>query len=150
METNELSQIERVIHEIIEKYRGNAMLYAQNQMTQAYNEISVLLKSQSLREINQKKVNGISIETLKELYKGPKTYTGSRRHLIEFLQAKSMVFENQRLDYPNFMKIWTDSEEKQLIRLWKEGMSAEELSKVFCRHPGSIVKRLKKLEVYDS
>ena len=149
MEANELSQIEREIHQIIEKSRTDAMLHAQEQMTQAYNEISVLLKSQTLREINQKKVNGISIETLKELYKGPKIYTGSRRHLIEFLQAKSLVFESQRLEYPNFMKIWTDPEEKQLIRLWKEGMSAEELSKVLCRHPESIVKRLKKLEVYD-
>lgn len=148
MTDNNSSQLEQEIHRIIETARAETMDFAKTQMCRAYNEILCLLKDAGgLQEINQKKVNGISMNTLKDLYKEPGPYTFSRAHLIEFLQAKSLAFESQRLAYPNFMKTWSREEEKWMIRCHNEGMSVEELSQLLHRHPESIVKRLEKLRI---
>lgn len=143
-----MTPFELQIKQIIDDRRTSVMNYAQEQMCEAYNEISLLLKEKSLKDINQKKIGGISVSTLRELYKCQLPYTGEGRndHLIEFIRAKALAFESQRSIYPNFMKVWSSEDLTYLSSLLEEGKTINEISSLLGRHPSSILKRIEMLE----
>ena len=148
MKNKEMTQTELQITQIIEDRRKSVMEYAEEQMCEAYNEISQLLKEKSLKDINQKKIGGISISTLRELYRStePCIGKGRRDYLIEFIRAKALAFESQRSIYPNFMKVWSSEDLTYLASLLEEGKTINEISSLLGRHPSSILKRIEMLE----
>ena len=54
-----------------------------------------------------------------------------------------------RQEFPNAYLSWNENDDMELVRLWCDGSSVDDLSAHFRRKTGAIVSRLKKLGVYE-
>ena len=54
-----------------------------------------------------------------------------------------------RQEFPNAYLSWTENDDMELVRLWCDGSSVDDLSAHFRRKTGAIVSRLKKLGIYE-
>ena len=52
-----------------------------------------------------------------------------------------------RLEYPNAYMPWTEKDDLELTRMWREGMTVKALSVHFQRKPGAIRSRIEKLDL---
>ena len=153
MNMKSFSKDEEMIFSIIEAYRTRANEFIKEQMTEAFDKIGNLLADKSMCSISKDKINGISHETLKDLYriyrKGERCHKAGETHMnrwyIEFIRANSLSFEAQKARYPNFMKKWTREDDDLLLKLWHEGLNYDDLSEIFLRHRNSIRSRIDKL-----
>lgn len=74
------------------------------------------------------------------------------KRLKKYLKAyKQLTGEPQysvyacRQEFPNAYSPWTNNDDAELLALWGEGATVEELAEHFQRKPGAIVSRIKKL-----
>ena len=155
MSSSNFNSTEEQIIAIIEACRAEAFRIAKEQMAQAFEQIGHILKDKGMRDINKRKLNGISPQTLKEIYNlysdGGSVKDAQEdtcgRWFIEFIKAQSLSYEMQKAQYPNFLKPWTTDEEQTLEHLWCEGVSLKDIAKALGRHPNSISIRVAKLEL---
>lgn len=54
-----------------------------------------------------------------------------------------------RQEFPNAYLSWNENDDMELVRLWRDGSSVDDLSAHFRRKTGAIVSRLKKLGIYE-
>jgi len=59
--------------------------------------------------------------------------------------GRAYTVEEKRREHPNAYRPWTEQEERQLVRLYNEGASVEELSRQLGRNRGGILSRLTKI-----
>lgn len=155
MSSNNFNSTEEQIIAIIETCREEAFRLAKEQMANAFDQIGNILKDKGMRDINKRKLNGISPQTIKEvhnLYYGGgsvKDVQGeiSGRWFIEFIKAQSLSYQMQKSLYPNFLKPWKKEDDEMLESMWCEGISQKEIAKALGRHPNSISIRAAKLEL---
>ena len=74
------------------------------------------------------------------------------KRLKKYLKAyKQLIGEPRysvyacRQDFPNAYTPWTENDDSELLSLWGEGATVEELAEHFQRKPGAIHSRIKKL-----
>lgn len=157
MEDNLFRTDEDVIAGIIESHREEAFGYAREQMHEAFDRIGEFLAKKGFGNLSRRKINGIEHSTLKELYRLHISGRSSidapeetrKRWFTEFVKAQSLSFEIQRAKYPNFLKPWTEEDDDKLERLWCEGVSEKELSRILMRHPNGISARIARLELVE-
>jgi hypothetical protein len=65
--------------------------------------------------------------------------------MIEFIKARSLTFEATRIKYPNYLKPWKEEDDQELEKLWREGVSVNDIAVMFMRNPGAIKSRIEKL-----
>ncbi len=75
------------------------------------------------------------VKRLKKYLKAYKQLTGEPRYSVYAC----------RQEFPNAYTPWTDNNDEELLSLWGEGATVEELAEHFRRKPGAIHSRLKKL-----
>lgn len=75
------------------------------------------------------------VKRLKKYLKAYKQLTGEPRYSVYAC----------RQEFPNAYAPWTDNDDAELLSLWGEGATVEELAEHFRRKPGAIHSRLKKL-----
>lgn len=75
------------------------------------------------------------VKRLKKYLKAYKQLTGEPRYSVYAC----------RQEFPNAYMPWTDNNDEELLSLWGEGATVEELAEHFRRKPGAIHSRLKKL-----
>lgn len=154
MENNTL---ESLISKILEKHRNETFRSIEKHMLDAYSEIAGLFTTGGMTTIPERSVNGISVKTLKDIWRKclsgrdliPEDSLEKRRLALEFIKARSLAFETQRLKYPNYLKPWKQEDDLKLVHLWREGVSERELANIFQRNLGAIRARLDRLIPYD-
>lgn len=75
------------------------------------------------------------VKRLKKYLKAYKQLTGEPRYSVYAC----------RQEFPNAYSPWTNNDDAELLALWGEGATVEELAEHFQRKPGAIVSRIKKL-----
>lgn len=75
------------------------------------------------------------VKRLKKYLKAYKQLTGEPRYSVYAC----------RQEFPNAYAPWTDNDDTELLSLWGEGATVEELAEHFRRKPGAIHSRMKKL-----
>ena len=75
------------------------------------------------------------VKRLKKYLKAYKQLTGEPRYSVYAC----------RQEFPNAYAPWTDNDDAELLSLWGEGATVEELAEHFRRKPGAIHSRMKKL-----
>ncbi len=75
------------------------------------------------------------VKRLKKYLKAYKLLTGEPRYSVYAC----------RQEFPNAYNPWTDDDDAELIAMWGEGATVEELAGHFQRKPGAILSRIKKL-----
>ena len=155
MSVDNFNSTEEQIISIIETFRSEAFRHAEEQMIIAFDQIGNILKEKGLRDLYRRKLNGISPQTLRNIYRlyisGESVQKASKedrsRWFIEFIKAQSLSYEMQKSLYPNFLKPWTREEEERLELMWCEGKSNKEIAAELGRHPNSISVRATRLEL---
>ena len=150
--------LEKTISEIIGKYREEAYEAIEEKMWAALIEAgSCILENEGLFLMSRRAINGVSTTTLNNVCKIMEECGEIRNldelhkkaYIVEFIKARSLSFELTRLKYPNYLKLWSESDDSTLERLWCEGMSVKELAEFFGRNPGAINARIEKLELIE-
>lgn len=77
----------------------------------------------------------------------PDDHAERRKMVLEFINARSLSFETQRMKYPNYLKPWKEEDDIRLEKLWCEGVSERELARIFQRNLGAIRARAEKLQL---
>lgn len=75
------------------------------------------------------------VKRLKKYLKAYKQLTGEPRYSVYAC----------RQEFPNAYSPWTNNDDAELLALWGEGATVEELAEHFQRKPGAVVSRIKKL-----
>lgn len=75
------------------------------------------------------------VKRLKKYLKAYKQLTGEPRYSVYAC----------RQEFPKAYSPWTNNDDAELLALWGEGATVEELAEHFQRKPGAIVSRIKKL-----
>lgn len=155
MNTENLTTLEAQISATVQAHRDAAFLAIEDHMCTAYEEIAALIRAYGIQNLPDKSINGISARTLKSIYRMstegtdpvPEDESGRRSKALEFIKARSLAFEAQRIKYPNYLKPWTAADDEKLERLWCEGVNESNLAKIFLRNLGAIRARIEKLEL---
>ena len=151
-----IAELESTISRIIEGYRQEAYLTIEKLMFEAFRHVGILLEGNT-STLTRKPINGISAQTLKDIAGMPldglafhETSNPKRRsYMLEFIKARSLTFEATRLKYPNYLKPWKEEDDQELERLWREGVSVNDIAVMFMRNPGAIKSRIEKLGLAD-
>lgn len=103
------------------------------------NPLAVAVKLNDLSDnMDIRRLPYISDKDVKRLKKYLKAYrllTGEPRYSVYAC----------RQEFPNAYNPWTDDDDAELIAMWGEGATVEELAGHFQRKPGAILSRIKKL-----
>jgi hypothetical protein len=151
-------ELEKRISSIINSYREEAYAFIEEKMWAALAESAIcILENDSLYLLTRRAINGISTTTLNnacKIIQAEANFCDIDEHLkkcyiLEFLKARSLSFEATRMKYPNYLKPWSEEDDRELEKLWCEGVSGKELALRFGRNPGAIDKRIEKLELID-
>lgn len=150
----EKNTLESLISTVLDRHRKETFISIEKHMLEAYEEIASLALLHGPGSYPDKSVNGISARTLKEIIRKEISGTGilpenefERRKLaLEFIRARSLAFEAQRLKYPNYLKPWKPEDDRKLESLWKAGVSERELARIFQRNLGAIRARIEKIQ----
>ena len=54
-----------------------------------------------------------------------------------------------RQEFPNAYEPWSESDDMELTKMWRNGATTEELSQHFQRKPGAIISRIKNLQLEE-
>lgn len=157
MNTETSFSLEELISATVQKHRDAAYRSIEDHMCTAYEEIARLLASYGPQYLPTRSVNGISARTIKTIFrlssegKAPTPDEDCLRRIssLEFIKARSLAFEAQRIKYPNYLKPWKQDDDERLERLWCEGVNISNLAKIFKRNPGAIRSRIDKLELEE-
>lgn len=155
MNTENLTTLEAQISATIQTHREAAFRSIEDHMCTAYEEVAALIRANGIQDLPDRSINGISTKTLKSIYRQSTEGKGRmpeedeviRIKILEFIKARSLAFEAQRIKYPNYLKPWKKEDDEKLEMLWCEGVTLSNLSKIFLRNKGAIVARIEKLEL---
>lgn len=158
------SELESFISSTIESHRQQAYSLAEGEMYKAFGEIAALMKDTDTSIISERKISGISARTIRRIAHmakdGITDFKEARdngtfdeethlNHMVEFLKVRSLTFEATRIRYPNYLKPWTATDDRELERLWCEGVPVNEMASMFKRNIGAIQARIEKLELQE-
>ena len=103
--------------------------------------------------MSARKVAGLSSRTIHEIVRiadsgGDFTAVPADKKsgfLLDFLKARTLSFNATRELYPNYLKPWTEKDDRDLMRMHEEGMSLKKLAHHFGRNEGAVRARVEKL-----
>ncbi len=147
--------LESLIRNLLEKHRKETFSSIERHMSDAYSEIASTVISTDPASIPDRSVGGISVSTLKRICRNamagrdilPDDPAERRKMVLEFINARCLSFETQRMKYPNYLKPWKEEDDRRLESLWCEGVSERELARIFQRNLGAIRARVEKLQL---
>lgn len=147
--------LESSIRNLLEKHRQATFSSIERHMEEAYSEIASTVISTFPGSIPDRSVGSISVTTLKRICRNamagrdmlPDDHSERRKMVLEFINARSLSFETQRMKYPNYLKPWKEEDDIRLEKLWCEGVSERELARIFQRNLGAIRARAEKLQL---
>ena len=171
IDSTQFIDLEARVASIVEQYRKEAYAFIEEMMWNAFEEIGqTLLACQReadgddpesathfAREytylMSVRKVAGLSSRTIHEIVRianagGDYANVPAERKsgfLLDFLKARTLSFNAPRELYPNYLKPWTEEDDRELMRMHAEGMSLAKLAHRFGRNDGAVRARIEKL-----
>ena len=163
--------LEARVADIVEQYRKEAYAFVEEMMWNAFDEIGqAVLKCQYESEggdpemaahfareytyvMSTRKIAGLSSRTIHEIVRiadagGDFAAVPADRKsgfLLDFLKARTLSFNATRELYPNYLKPWTEKDDRELMRMHEEGVSLKKLAHHFGRNEGAVRARVEKL-----
>ena len=171
IDTTQFFDLEAQVASIVEQYRKEAYAFVEEMMWNAFAEVGkAILKCQYESEgddpesathfareytylMSARKVAGLSSRTIHEIVRiaqSGEDYTSipadrKSGFLMDFLKARTLSFNATRELYPNYLKPWTEKDDRDLMRMHEEGMSLKKLAHHFGRNEGAVRARVEKL-----
>ena len=155
--------LEAQVVSIVEQYRKEAYAFVEEMMWNAFAEVGeAVLKCQyeseggdpeSATHFAREYTYLMSSRTIHEIVRiadsgGDFTAVPADKKsgfLLDFLKARTLSFNATRELYPNYLKPWTEKDDRDLMRMHEEGMSLKKLAHHFGRNEGAVRARVEKL-----
>ena len=170
-DSTKIFDLEAHVADIVEQYRKEAYAFVEEMMWNAFTEIGQAVlaceheseggdpetAAHFAREytyvMSTRKIAGLSSRTIHEIVRiadagGDFTAVPADKKsgfLLDFLKARTLSFNATRELYPNYLKPWTEKDDRDLMRMHEEGVNLKKMAHHFGRNEGAVRARVEKL-----